>query len=62
MCIHIFSLRNSETTFVLHLRTPHMLKAEQSSHLLLMVLLQQKKYAEYRISLHTGMVSSQSSS
>lgn len=37
----------SETAFVLHLKTPRMLKAEVSSHLLLMVLLQEKNFAEY---------------
>lgn len=62
MYIHVFSLRKSETAFVLHLKTPHMLKAEQSSQLLLMVLLQQKNFAEYRVSLHTESVSSLSSS
>lgn len=58
MYIHTFSPRKREMAFVLHLKTPHMLKAEQSSHLLLSVSLQEKNFAEYKVSLHTETVSS----
>lgn len=56
--VYMYLQPESETAFVLHLKTPRMLKAEVSSRLLLMVLLQEKNFAEYRVSLHTEQVSS----
>lgn len=55
MYIHIFSLKKSQTAFLLHLKALHMLKAEQGLHWLFMILLQKGNYAEYRVSLHTEL-------
>lgn len=60
--MYILSLSNRGRAFPLYLKTPRMLKAEQSSLLLPVVLLQEKNYAENRVSFHTDRVSSWSSS
>lgn len=44
--MYILSLSNRGRAFPLYLKTPRMLKAEQSSLLLPVVLLQEKNYAE----------------
>lgn len=49
----VFSLKKGESTFALHLKTPHLLKAEQNLPLLVVVWIQEESFEEYRVSLHT---------
>lgn len=48
----VFSLKKGEPSFVLHLKTLPMLKAEQSLHLLITMWIQEESFAEGRVSLH----------